>query len=187
MYAERQQREAGIRTMDLFIVLFLAICSVYAYGLPNLRSIWNIHQMTECYFNNNGIILLNYGCYCGAGGSGEPINEIDRCCMAHDSCYDKAISDQKCLNVLSMYVASYHWNCDNRIATCETNSDECNNVACKCDLEFITCLQPYGLPKESAICTEVKTTSKYSTTDKAVNLTTRSSTAAKNDASVIST
>jgi RHS repeat-associated protein len=34
--------------------------------------------------------LWTYGKWCGAGGSGTPINSTDSACMAHDLCYDKA-------------------------------------------------------------------------------------------------
>lgn len=32
--------------------------------------------------------LWTYGNWCGAGGSGTPINSTDAACMAHDQCYD---------------------------------------------------------------------------------------------------
>ena len=31
--------------------------------------------------------LANYGNFCGYGGEGVPIDELDQCCCMHDKCY----------------------------------------------------------------------------------------------------
>ena len=31
-----------------------------------------------------------FGCYCGVGGNGYPIDETDACCQFHDTCWTKA-------------------------------------------------------------------------------------------------
>ncbi|VDM99797.1 unnamed protein product [Thelazia callipaeda] len=40
-------------------------------------AMWNLCGMSECYLSYSGIAFIDYGCYCGFGGSGIPVNEID--------------------------------------------------------------------------------------------------------------
>lgn len=49
------------------------------------------------YQKSGTCIFPNYR-YCGPGcsGPGEPINDVDACCKAHDDCYKKGQSRCKC-------------------------------------------------------------------------------------------
>ncbi|XRB10171.1 phospholipase A2 [Pycnococcus provasolii] len=57
---------------------------------------------TTCFSEPCGTAGLRYGKYCGVGHTGcpgvEPCDEIDKCCMAHDSCVGDGmgIFDVKC-------------------------------------------------------------------------------------------
>ena len=90
--------------------------------------------------------LANYGCWCGIGGSGRPVDRIDRCCWAHDKCYEESRTQNfKCnpKNIL------YGWHCldKNRIGVCENIIEKdssykvkCANAVCNCDRLFSICV-----------------------------------------------
>ncbi|XP_043849780.1 acidic phospholipase A2 PLA-1-like [Dromiciops gliroides] len=77
-----------------------------------------------------------YGCYCGCGGKGEPLDDNDRCCWAHDCCYDKL--EGKCESKLQKY--SYTYNAG--VVTC-TDSNFCKFESCTCDKLLAECLREH--------------------------------------------
>ncbi|EYC33063.1 hypothetical protein Y032_0002g581 [Ancylostoma ceylanicum] len=76
--------------------------------------------MALCVLGYNPLIYNNYGCWCGSGGSNEPVDEIDRCCMIHDKCYDALVDNKTCCSTINEYVSTYDWDCENnRTAICK--------------------------------------------------------------------
>ncbi|XP_068393606.1 putative inactive group IIC secretory phospholipase A2 [Eschrichtius robustus] len=76
---------------------------------PTHGSFWQFQRMVKhitgrsAFFSNYG-----YGCYCGLGGIGTPVDDTDRCCLAHDCCYEKLkrLSCQPVLNGYQFHVAN---------------------------------------------------------------------------------
>ncbi|KFM80919.1 Phospholipase A2, partial [Stegodyphus mimosarum] len=53
----------------------------------NRRNVMQMARMLKCMSGCNPLSYRGYGCYCGYMGSGQPVDDIDRCCLQHDWCY----------------------------------------------------------------------------------------------------
>ena len=79
-----------------------------------------------------------YGCWCGMGGSGKPVDEIDKCCLLHDQCYDKVILDKCKYNKLPYWVLydkeTLHGQiiCTDENETCDYKTCQCDKIAAEC-------------------------------------------------------
>ncbi|XP_021065685.1 group 10 secretory phospholipase A2 isoform X2 [Mus pahari] len=80
---------------------------VYKRGLLELAGI------LDCVGPRSPMVYMNYGCYCGLGGHGEPRDAIDWCCYHHDCCYTQAL-DAGC----SPKLDRYPWKCMNHHILC---------------------------------------------------------------------
>eukprot|EP00057_Strongylocentrotus_purpuratus_P021209 XP_011675683.1 PREDICTED: phospholipase A2 OS2-like [Strongylocentrotus purpuratus] len=98
--------------------------------------------MIKCATGRSGLDYNNYGCHCGLGGEGTPVDATDRCCEAHDKCYDDVIADNSLglFGFCSPYLVTYKWSSSS--CTCITGgwtNTECKKRTCKCDKDAADC------------------------------------------------
>uniref|UniRef100_A0A9L0RVL3 Phospholipase A2 n=2 Tax=Equus TaxID=9789 RepID=A0A9L0RVL3_HORSE len=101
------------------------------------RGLLELAGTVSCVGSRSPIAYVNYGCYCGLGGNGYPVDDIDRCCYKHDCCYIRA-EKAGCYPKTE----SYSWQCVQQTVVCEPTADKCQELMCKCDQEFAYCLAP---------------------------------------------
>ncbi|NXT38093.1 PA21B Phospholipase, partial [Pelecanoides urinatrix] len=110
-------------------------------------ALWEFRKMIKCTIPNSRPLLefADYGCYCGFGGSGTPVDELDRCCQVHDNCYSQAKKLESCRFLLdNPYTKSYSFSCSKGHITC--NSNNCETFICNCDRAAALCFAkaPYN-------------------------------------------
>ncbi|XP_048412230.1 phospholipase A2-like [Stegostoma tigrinum] len=77
--------------------------------------------MIKCAVPNSRPVFdySDYGCYCGFGGTGSPVDELDRCCQIHDNCYGTASKIKECRPIYdNPYFKLYKYSCSSSTITC---------------------------------------------------------------------
>nr|Q9I844.1 RecName: Full=Basic phospholipase A2 cPt10; Short=svPLA2; AltName: Full=Phosphatidylcholine 2-acylhydrolase; Flags: Precursor [Laticauda semifasciata]BAB03299.1 phospholipase A2 [Laticauda semifasciata] len=127
----------------LLVLLAVCVSLLGASAIPPLPL--NLVQFTyliQCANKGSraSYHYADYGCYCGAGGSGTPVDELDRCCKIHDDCYGEA-EKMGCYPKLTMY----NYYCGTEGPYCNTKTD-CQRYVCACDLQAAKCFarSPYN-------------------------------------------
>ncbi|KAJ7337923.1 Phospholipase A2, major isoenzyme [Desmophyllum pertusum] len=100
------------------------------------RSLAQFYQMVSCTTSNGPLKYNFYGCYCGFGGTGTPVDDLDRCCQKHDACYKQINSDKLCTFPWYIYVKSYN---KEGCTGCASSNDDCQLAICKCDSVAAQC------------------------------------------------
>lgn len=92
------------------------------------RSLGKFARMIKALTGRGPLEYNQYGNYCGFGGTGEPVDDIDRCCAAHDDCYTQ-LQGRGCVP----YFSPYEVNITGPVVRCASTGQFCLDEACRCD------------------------------------------------------
>ncbi|XP_036385784.1 phospholipase A2-like [Megalops cyprinoides] len=139
-------------TVHRVFLLAVGLCTVLAS--PNYRALWQFRNMIICTMPDSWPALdyADYGCYCGKGGSGTPVDDLDRCCQVHDRCYEASMQMDECWPILdNPYTEMYSYKCDKatKTITCTDNNDKCEKFICECDRQAAMCFAEAGYNEEN--------------------------------------
>ncbi|XP_036000474.1 phospholipase A2-like isoform X1 [Fundulus heteroclitus] len=119
--------------MKAFLLL-LAACMVSGGHLP--IAVWQFGEMITCAQPGvNPLAYNEYGCWCGLGGGGTPVDDVDRCCEVHDKCYQSSRKIPGCEGIFDLpHIIAYDFSCSNKQVHCSAaTNDKCQAAVCECD------------------------------------------------------
>uniref|UniRef100_A0A8C4F2N6 Phospholipase A2 n=1 Tax=Dicentrarchus labrax TaxID=13489 RepID=A0A8C4F2N6_DICLA len=122
----------GLYVGDVFVFVSVA-CAAGGALLP--RALWQFGKMIPCpQPGTNPLKYNDYGCWCGFGGTGTPVDEVDMCCKVHDDCYKASRKAPGCTALVDLpYVLVYDFSCSNQEVTCSASNNKCQAAVCECD------------------------------------------------------
>ncbi len=117
--------------------LFTFISNAELSSSSNRDAVIGFGLMITKVTGRNPLDYCGYGNFCGRSGSGAPVDAIDRCCKAHDECYNKLSSKYSfCLPHLALYTFSYDKAANkvscNAFGGCSTDTCDCDRIAALC-------------------------------------------------------
>ncbi|XP_071973845.1 phospholipase A2, minor isoenzyme-like isoform X1 [Engystomops pustulosus] len=129
----------------VFLPLLVAVCFstvTLVSGQPQYRNLLQFRKIIKCIIPDSRPLneYNGYGCYCGFGGSGTPVDELDKCCQIHDECYGQYKSIKNC-NIIfdNPYTEFYSYSCNDNTVTCNSNNNACEMHICECDKQAALC------------------------------------------------
>ncbi|XP_041475010.1 phospholipase A2-like [Lytechinus variegatus] len=142
--------------MKVSIELLVIFISFASAGPPVSRikeeSVFNFGYMSSCATNSYSNRYNGYGCYCGFGGYGTPVDSLDTCCQVHDNCYGD-LEEEKggpCSKDVNIYREGYTYSChapwswwytaDELSIVCDASANNaCQQALCECDKTASLC------------------------------------------------
>nr|BAF30486.1 phospholipase A2 [Pagrus major] len=124
------------------LMLLLTACTVSVE--KSARSGRQFRYMINCVQPDvTALMYNNYGCHCGLGGKGTPVDDLDRCCKVHDDCYKASMKSPECSGffrfLLEPKSIHYWYTCSARRVTCSATNNKCKAAACECDRAAAHC------------------------------------------------
>ncbi|XP_069098583.1 phospholipase A2, membrane associated-like [Pleurodeles waltl] len=114
------------------LAVFSSCLCLVAHG-----NLVNFADMIKKVTGKNAIPdYTTYGCYCGLGGRGQPVDATDRCCRSHDCCYIK-LEARGC----KPKTDSYRFSMSGGNVACGGSSNNCGRKACECDKTAALCFK----------------------------------------------
>ncbi|CAF3060465.1 unnamed protein product [Rotaria sp. Silwood2] len=127
-------------TLIVFILIIGSILSVPTDDLSQSRNAaFEFREMITKVTGRSAMDYLGYGCHCGLGGKGQPVDAVDKCCQVHDQCYADTSTYLQFWNLCSPHLAGYSWDFNNNVITCTGNKDSCGYKTCICDKIVAEC------------------------------------------------
>ncbi|KAG7499316.1 phospholipase A2-like [Solea senegalensis] len=124
-------------------LILVAVVGLSLAHIRNKRSIPQFMEMIACVMPEGRTVMEhnNYGCYCGYGGQGTPVDDMDRCCQEHDNCYENTRSMvDGCHPIFdNPYTELYSFCCKRNVITCGCGNDNCEATLCECDKKAAEC------------------------------------------------
>ncbi|XP_077864295.1 acidic phospholipase A2 CM-II-like [Saccoglossus kowalevskii] len=130
------------------MVLSGPACTLAVPGERHRRNLGQLGRMLKCVTENHVlesiIDYVGYGCYCGFGGDGEPLDATDECCQEHDLCYEKTgCNIQKYTAMYDFETQSCNTNASQIVCKTADEYDEgeatCKADVCQCDADIAEC------------------------------------------------
>ncbi|XP_071840106.1 phospholipase A2 A2-actitoxin-Cgg2a-like [Apostichopus japonicus] len=132
----------------LFALLFSNASGATGSSDRIRRSLRDLAELIECETGRDARDYINYGCWCGVGGSEDPVDQVDQCCHDHDHCYDELLDSRTC-HGLDVYDTTYNLpfteegcSAGIQISTCSVanSRNKCGRGLCRCDVHLAMCL-----------------------------------------------
>ncbi|XP_067830864.1 basic phospholipase A2-like [Heptranchias perlo] len=140
----QRKRQAMQLSNVLPILILLGAVAIPAQGVAiEERNVFNFMAVVNCanpHFSN--MRYIDYGCFCGFGGSGNPVDAIDRCCYLHDQCYGEA-EKMGCY----IWITTYFSRCNDEVPTCYNGGlpwKTCSDKMCECDIAIAKCFRKHS-------------------------------------------
>lgn len=123
----------------IILTLIIGNLSSVSFKRQNQNVHFDFARMIEKLTNHSAWDYLKYGCYCDLGGTGTPVDAIDKCCAIHDQCYDNITNYSPIAEVCSPYMISYTWYIHDNNIICLASNSICKLETCQCDKSAIEC------------------------------------------------
>ncbi|KAK5878658.1 hypothetical protein CesoFtcFv8_000385 [Champsocephalus esox] len=130
--------------MNTLQVMFLLAAGLSVTHSLDYKALNQFRRMIMCVMPDSWPLFdyTDYGCFCGKGGSGTPVDDLDRCCQVHDLCYSDAIQHPECWFIINNpYTEFYSYSCDkpNHKVSCGSDNNACEMFICECDRVAAEC------------------------------------------------